>query len=324
MSVQIIFLGCVFIAVLLLSQALFIPITRPQRGNTKVVRERLAKVAQAKGTEGEVVSIAMENRLKKASSLGLALEKNAFIHELSFKLQQSGSNLLGYQYVLRALLTAGVLAAAVWFWQHDPLYALFAFVLVLMLFNIKLNRQFNNRMELLEEQFPEALDVVKRALQAGYSFTDAVRLTSEEMSDPIAHEFKILFSDINYGKDTRRALLHMIERIPSVSAMAFSTVVQVQKETGGNLAENINNLSVIIRKRFAFRRKVKTLSAEGRMSAWVLTLTPLVLFALLFVTSPDYANELVDSEEGNRLMLYGGIGMLLGIYWLSRLIRIEV
>ncbi|MBY5920832.1 type II secretion system F family protein [Ferrimonas balearica] len=324
MSIELTFLACVFLAVILLSQALFIPVYRPKRGDTRVVKERLNRLAQERGEEGAAVSIAMENRLKKASVLGRVLESNRFVSDLSFKLQQSGSKMLGYQFLLLALITSLATGLAVWIWRNEWFLALLSGVIVLVLFNVKLNRDFNSRMEKIEEQFPEALDILRRGIQAGYAFPDAVKLTYEEMDGPIAYEFKLLFADINYGKDTRRALLHFIERVPSVSAMAFSTAVQVQKETGGNLAENIQNLSRIIRQRFRFQRQVKTYSAQGRMSAWVLVSVPLALFGYLYLSSPTYARELTDTEVGNTLLIIAGIGMLIGIVWISRLIKIEV
>ncbi|SDK00747.1 tight adherence protein B [Ferrimonas sediminum] len=324
MSIQVIFLGCVFAAVLLLSQALFLPVYRPQRGDTRVIKDRLKQLAKERGDSADDVSLLRRNRLQKASSLGRRMEQFPFIQNLSFKLEQSGSRYLGHQYLMMALFTALVFTVICWFLSKDWLFCMLAFLLTLTLFHFKLSRDFDKRMETIEEQFPEALDILRRGLQAGYAFSDSVKLTYEEMEGPLAFEFRLMFADINYGKDTKRALLRFIERVPSVSAMAFSSAVQVQKETGGNLAENMQNLSRVIRQRFTFKRKVKSMSAEGRMSAWVLVLMPLGLFAFLFLTSPSYARELTDSESGNDLLMYGAIGMMIGTYWIGRLIRIEV
>ncbi|BDY05950.1 type II secretion system F family protein [Ferrimonas sp. YFM] len=324
MSIELIFLGCVFAAVLLLSQALFLPVYRPQRGDTKVIKERLKQLAKEKGDDEENLSLLRRNRLQKTSALGRQLESYAFIQNLSFKLEQSGSAYLGHQYLMMALFSALVLTTLCWMFTNDMLFCIITAVLTITLFHMKLNRDFDKRMEAIETQFPEALDILRRGLQAGYAFSDSIKLVYEEMEGPLAFEFKLMFADINYGKDTKRALLRFIERVPSVSAMAFSSAVQVQKETGGNLAENMKNLSRIIRQRFTFKRKVKSMSAEGRMSAWVLVLMPLGLFAFLFLTSPSYARELTDSPDGHRLMIYGALGMLIGTYWIGRLIRIEV
>ena len=108
--------------------------------------------------------------------------------------------------------------------------------------------------------------VMKRALLVGYPLVEVFKTVSEEMTDPIASEFKKTYAELNYGVDLRAALSRLAERNPTVSMMAFISAVVIQKETGGNLAENLDKLSKIIRGRFRFYRKVRTLSAEGRMS----------------------------------------------------------
>jgi tight adherence protein B len=149
-------------------------------------------------------------------------------------------------------------------------------------------------------------------------------MIAEDMDDPIAKEFELTFGDINYGNDLRRAMLGLLHRVPSVTMMALVTSVLVQKETGGNLAEILKQISAVIRGRFRFHRKVKTLSAEGRMSAWVLALVPLTLFATISVTSPDYLPILVDDPRGQKMIIYGAISGVLGIMWIRRILRIEV
>ena len=121
------------------------------------------------------------------------------------------------------------------------------------------------------------------------------------MDDPVAAEFEMTFGDINYGNDVRKAMLGLLGRMPSVTVMALVTSILVQKETGGNLAEILENISNVIRGRFKFQRKVKTYTAEGRMSAWVLAMVPLVLFVILWVVTPDYLPVLLDDPRGQEL-----------------------
>ena len=137
-------------------------------------------------------------------------------------------------------------------------------------------------------------------------------------------EFEMTFNDISYGNDVRRALLGLLSRVPSVTVMALVTSIMVQKETGGNLAEVLEQISKVIRGRFRFQRKVKTLTAEGRMSAWVLALVPLVLFATIWITTPDYLPILIEDPRGHNLIIYGAISGVIGIAWIRRIIRIEV
>jgi tight adherence protein B len=179
-------------------------------------------------------------------------------------------------------------------------------------------------MAMIEEQIPDAIDTMTRALQAGHPFNATLRMIAEDLEDPIAGEFELTFGDINYGNDLRRAMLGLLARVPSVTMMALVTSVLVQKETGGNLAEILKQISGVVRGRFKLHRKVRTLSAEGRMSAWVLACVPLVLFALISVTSPDYLPILVDDPRGQKMIIYGMVSGVLGILWIRRILRIEV
>ncbi|MGS0682871.1 type II secretion system F family protein [Shewanella sp. 125m-7] len=323
-SDQVIFLGLVFIAVLFLTQALFLPVYSPQRANTALVRKRLKKLSQESGDITYETSLLRKSRLGKLGPIGRWLESFELIENLSYRLELADYKMMGHQFIALALLTASLAGVAVWAYLAELNAAVFMFFLIIFLFNFKLNRDTTKRMDKIEESFPDALDVLRRALQAGYSFSDAVKLVTEEMEGPLAKEFSLMFANINYSKDTKRALLGFIERVPSVSAMAFASAVMVQKETGGNLAENINNLARVIRLRFKFRRRVRTLSAEGRLSAWILILLPFVLFAVIHLQTPGYVGELTGTEDGNKLLMWGAIGMFVGGMWISKLIRIDM
>lgn len=171
---------------------------------------------------------------------------------------------------------------------------------------------------------PDAIDMMQRALKAGHPFGQCLKLVAEDMDEPIGREFELTFADISYGNDPRRALLGLLQRVPSVSVTALITAVMVQRETGGNLAENLAKISSVIRGRFRFQRRVRTLSAEGRLSGWILALMPLVLFAALWATSPDYVARLVDHPRGPDLISAAVVMGAIGIVWISRLVRIEV
>lgn len=202
--------------------------------------------------------------------------------------------------------------------------ALIISMLTLALPVILLHQQASKKLEAFEQQLPDALDTITRALKAGYPFLDTIRLISTECQAPLGAEFKILFEEINAGIDLRSALFGLVKRVPSVSVMAFTTTVLLQRETGGNLSETLSKISLIIRKRFAFKRSLKTLTAEGRMSAWVLGLMPPVLYLVFYIMDPSYAGVLITDPRGKDVLLVG-LGLLaLGTLWLKRLIRIEV
>jgi len=175
-----------------------------------------------------------------------------------------------------------------------------------------------------EEQLPEAMDIMVRALKAGHPFTETLKLVAEEMEQPISTEFGITFADINYGLDIKNAFLNLLERIPNITLMTVVIAVIVQRETGGNLAETLANISAIVRGRFRFQRKVRTLSAEGRMSAWILVLIPFTLFLGLMVTSPNYLKPLITDPAGMKIIAVAFVMIVIGIFWLRRIIRIDI
>ena len=180
------------------------------------------------------------------------------------------------------------------------------------------------RLEKFEEQLPDAVDVMKRAMRAGHPFNSCLKLVSEDMDEPIAREFELTFADVNYGNDLRRALLGMLMRVPSTNLMAVVTAVLIQKETGGNLAEIFERISQVIRSRFRFGRRVRTLSAEGRLSAWILTLVPIILFGVLWITTPDYLPPLLENPAGQKMLVFAVLMMVVAVYWMRKVIRIDL
>ncbi|QUM76591.1 type II secretion system F family protein [Moritella sp. 24] len=322
MSNQFLFLLLVFGAVVLLFQGLFISVYNPQRASAKNIRKHLASLADE--SNDIATEILLNKKIESLHPFWQWFESQPWIYNYSYKMELSGSNLFGYQYLLITSASCLMVATASWFVSVDIVITLFATAITLLIMHMVVNRNINKRMENIEQQFPEALDVLKRGLQAGYAFSDSIKLVFEEMDGELSDEFKIMFNRINYGNDVHTALLSFVKRVPTTSAMAFCSAVSIQKETGGNLAENVDKLSKIIRQRFAFKRRVKTLSAEGRLSGWVLTLTPFILFAILYISSPNYTDMLISTPEGLNLLKWGAIGMLLGIWWISQLVKIEV
>ncbi|WNC73326.1 type II secretion system F family protein [Thalassotalea psychrophila] len=320
MSNELTFLLLVFGAVLFMSQTLFVSVYNPQRSKTKQLKKHLEELAIK---DPHQVDLVLNQRLSKLNPIFIEIEKIGFVEGLSYKLEMSGSKLFGHQYILLMVLVSVIVAPLVWNLTLDPFFILISVFLVIGVFQLKLKRDIANRLEKIETQFPESLDVLKRGLQAGYAFSEALKLVCEETEGELAVEFDLMFKQINFGNDIKTALLTFVHRVPTTSAMAFASAVSIQKETGGNLAEKIETLSRVIRQRFKFQRRVKTLSAEGRLSAWVLVLTPFALFAFLYMSSPDYVSELFTSPEGISLLKWGGLGMVVGTIWISKLINIE-
>lgn len=316
------FLILIFVAVAFLFQSLMVSVYSPQRTKMRVLKKHLKNISDEQSIQQ--VDLVLNKKLESLPGFLRVLEEITFINNLTYKLQLGGRKLFGHQYLFLALLTSFLMGPFIWYLTFDALFVALTFFIVFFLFHLKLNRDINKRLEKIEQQFPEALDVLKRGLQAGYSFPEALKLVYEETQGELSNEFYILFSQINFGTDIRSSLLLFVQRVPITSAMAFASAVSIQKETGGNLAEKIETLCKVIRQRFTFKRRVRTLSAEGRLSGWVLVLTPFALFAVLYINSPGYIATLTGTPEGIRLLKWGGVGMIFGIYWISKLIKIDL
>jgi tight adherence protein B len=317
------FIGLVFLAVFLLVQGMVVPVFGEAKKTRKLLLARLGTVAAA-SAKGDFGSLLRQKYLKELSPLARALETLPRMERLAGLVEQSGSTIAAHRFVLASVALAIAAAIVAWSMTRLPHWALLSALGGFSLPYLKIMRDRGVRLAKFEEQLPDALDVVKRALKAGHPFSQALKLVAEDMEDPVAREFDLVFSEINYGGDMRSALLGLLERVPSVSVMALVTAVLVQKETGGNLAETFERISAVIRGRFKLYRRVRTLSAEGRLSAWILALVPLVLVVVISITTPDYLPMLFKDPMGKNLIAIAVVFGILGILWVRRIIRIQV
>lgn len=319
----IIFIVMVFVTVFLLSQGMITPVFAESGKVRKRLKKRLGEIEKELGQES-LSSLLREKYLRELSPFERRLEQMPAMESLGALIEQAGHSMLAHRLALFAGGLALLAALIAWSVTNSLLLGAVAFAAGAWLPFWKILRDRTRRIQRIEEQLPDAIDMIKRALRAGHPFSGAIKLASEEMPDPLAGELKATFADLNYGNDVRRAMLGLLQRVPSVPVMALITSVLVQKETGGNLAEILEQISGVIRGRFRLERKVRTLSAEGRMSTWVLALVPLVLFAAISFTTPSYLPTLVDDPVGKNLIIYGFFSMIVGIFWIRKIIRIDV
>ncbi len=318
-----IFIMLVFATVVLLMQGLVVPVFGESAKTRKRLKKRIAEI-EAAGEEESLSSLLREKYLRRLSPLERRVESLPAMEAVATRIEQAGHKILAYRLVLLSL-ALGVTASIVsWSYFRTPVAAISAALLATYLPFMKINLDRVKRMQAFEEQLPDAIDTMKRALKAGHPLGATLKLVADEMDDPVAGEFELTFGDINYGNDVRRAMLGLLSRMPSVTVMALVTSILVQKETGGNLAEILEKISEVIRGRFRFQRKVQTYSAEGRMSAWVLLMVPLVLFVTLWFTTPDYLPVMLEDPRGQRMLMYGGVFGVVGIFWFRKILRIEV
>jgi tight adherence protein B len=180
-----------------------------------------------------------------------------------------------------------------------------------------------NRFAKFEEGFPEAIDLLARSARAGHAFQSGLREVSEETQDPIKEEFRQVFEEQKFGLPLAESLLGLSDRINMVDVRMFVTAVLIQKETGGNLAENMANLSHVIRERFRFKRQIKTHTAHGRMTGAVLAITPLVMLFLLNLVAPEYMGPMFSESLGRWMLVVAALLQIFGFLVIRRLTNIE-
>lgn len=322
-SDEMIFIGMVFIAAFLLLQSFIVPVFGENRQARKRLKKRLQSVTD--GAEAiDPVSLVRRKQLSELSGLERGMESLPGMQSLERLIEQAGRNTLAYRVVLKSAALAGTAGLLVGAWLSSPVAGILAGVVLGALPVMRLMRARAQRLIKFEEQLPEALIVMARALRAGHPFVDAMNLVAEEMPEPIGPEFRTVFMEINYGGDARTALNGLLARIGSVTVMVFVTSVLIQKETGGNLAELLENLASVIRSRFRFHRKLRTLSAEGKLAAWILSLLPFALAGLLSIITPSFLPMLIENPTGRQLVVVAFVLTVAGILWMRRIVRVDV
>lgn len=179
------------------------------------------------------------------------------------------------------------------------------------------------RMRKFEEQFPEAIDLIARALRAGHAFTTGLAIVAEEAPEPVAGEFRLVYDQQNFGMPLSDALKALAQRLPLLDARFFVTAVLTQRESGGNLSEILSNLAAVIRERFKVKRQVRVISAHGRITGWVLSGLPPSLAMAFLITSPNHIMTLVDDPMGVRMILGALFLQIVGTLIIRRIVDIE-
>ena len=182
----------------------------------------------------------------------------------------------------------------------------------------------SQRVKRFEEQFPEALDLLSRAIRAGHAFQTAMGMVADELPAPVGVEFKKAFDQQNFGLPLREALNEMSGRVPSLDVRFFVTSVTIQRETGGNLSESLDNLARVVRERFKIRRQVRVHTAHGRFTGYVLLALPAALALVLTWLSPEHMKLLFNERLGQAMLVGAMVMQGIGFVWIRQVIKIEV
>jgi tight adherence protein B len=281
----------------------------------------------ARGEDGERISILKQRRYSRSlllERLLRGLPPALQIARLDRLLLQAGLRWLAAQFLgaAIALLLAALLLA--WRCAAPPAGLLLCTGLALVLPWALLMRARAARLHRIELQLPEAADFLARALRAGHSFSNVLKMVGEELPEPLSGEFRFAYGEINYGVPMNEALQNLAARIPLTDLRYLIIAVLIQRESGGNLAEILGSIGRIIRARLKLLGQVRVLSAEGKMSAWILGLLPGVVMFVMSVVNPRYISVLWTDPLGVRLLWYAAGMVAVGVLWMRKVIRIHI
>lgn len=314
----------IFVALVLLLEGLYLAWNAYRGPEARRIEQRL-RAMSAGGAAGREASVLKRRLLSEAPPLQRLLLRLPRVAELDRLLEQSGSQASVAMLIGTSLLAGFVtFLGARTFPQVPALIATAAACGAACVPFLYILRKRQNRLRKIEQQLPDALDLISRALKAGHAFPSGLQMVGDEAHDPIAREFRIVHDEINFGVSVPAALTNLATRVPSTDLRYFVIAVLIQRETGGNLTEVLENLSKLIRERLKLFGKIRVLSAEGRLSAWILSILPFALAAVINVLNPKFMAVLWTDPMGLTMVYSACVMMALGILWMRKIIRIHV
>jgi len=311
----------IFLSFIFLIRGIFLFLASPERLHRRRLKKRLREMD---GLESSFNVNTLINKVSlEKSVLDRILAKFSLFHRIQIMMFQADLNWkMGTFLVVVAL--SGLVMAGVGLNQWGVWGALAGGGLGLLIPYKILARKRKRRLQKFEKQLPDALDLLARGLRAGHAFPTGLQQVAKEMADPLGTEFFRTFREFNHGLDLNTALLNLCHRINLRDLSFFATAVLIQRETGGNLTEILEKISVLIRERFKLKNQVKALTAEGRLSGLILLLLPPVLGSILMAVNPEYELQLFRHPMG-RVMCGVALGFqLLGMWCIHKIVNIKV
>ena len=313
-----------FAAVIFMIEGVFMWWSSTRGDEAKRIERRLRLMSAGAHGTSEQSSILKQRFLSESPTMERLLLQVPRIHTIDRILEQSG---IGWSVAKLLTYTCVAVIATILFGMvlHFPWFVTFVLcVMVAIVPLMMVLRARTKRLKQFEIQLPEVADLISRSLRAGHAFPSAIQMVSEEMPDPAATEFRITFDEINYGIGMNDALQNLAIRVPLTDLRYFVIAVLIQRESGGNLAEILCNISKIIRDRLKLYAQIRVLSAEGKMSAWVLGLLPFAVGSVISILNPKYMHALFTDPVGIKMVSVAAVMIVVGIIWMRNIIRIRV
>lgn len=318
------FAGLLFAAVIFLLEGAYTWWSTTRSDAAKRIERRLQQMSAGLAGDGGQASILKQRYLNESPGFERALKHVPRIDALRRLLEQSGTGWSVRKFFLysgsafMACLVVGLIL------NFPLLLILVLGTVVSTVPLLLLTRTRDKRFAKFEQQLPEAADLISRALRAGHAFPSTLQMVRDEMPEPISGEFRVTADEINYGVPLNDALGNLAKRMPLIDLRYFIIAVLIQRESGGNLAEILENIAYIIRERFKLLGRIRVLSAEGKLSAWILGLLPFVVAFLINLVNPEYMRVLWTDPAGVTVMTISLVMMAVGVFVMRKIIRIRV
>jgi tight adherence protein B len=292
-------------------------------------KKKVAEMLDTAGGDAMQIQTKVLIEPEKPASAALVkfLGQFNFVQRLEANIQQAGMTMNVYSLLLLmvALVIPGALIGArLNFMMYPGPSALAGGLICGVLPYVYVMQARKKRMGAFEEQFPEALDFLGRAMRAGHAFSISLEMLSEESPQPLGQEFRKVFNEANLGLPIETALQNLANRVPLMDVSFFVSAVLLQRETGGNLAEILNKLALVIRERFKLKGAVKAASAHGRITGSILTLMPVALMFGLLIVAPGYLQGMAADPDGRILIAVCICCMVIGHFLIKKIVKIKV
>lgn len=312
------------VAVILIIGVIFLTIIKIKKSQLGIIRNRI-KTFSTYADKNETIDITRKSRaLSSIPWLNRILCSIPLLKKIDRLLEQSNSRYpLGIFILISFIMvfTGFIVISNV---INNYMLALIAAGVFGMMPYYYISMKKNRNIQRFQEQLPEALDMMARSVRAGHGFSSALRIVAQEFDNPMGGEFNKVIDEINFGVSVKDALIRLTERVDCDDLKFFAVTVSIQTETGGNLAEVLESISRIIRDRFKLKRHIRTLSAEGKLSAAILIAIPLLVAVTLFLINPDYINTLITDSLGKKAIALSLIMMIVGIAVMKKIVTIKV
>lgn len=272
----------------------------------------------------EHVSILKKRQLANVPVIERLLLSIPRIQKLDRLLEQSGYGMNVATLILLMALLFIIAFFMGWYFSGLKMFGLVAGIAFASLPPFFVVRAKYKRTHTMLFQLPDALDLMARSLRAGHAFSGGLKMVADEMPDPISTEFHLTFDELNYGLPLETAMLHMADRIDVPDMKYFVISVLIQRETGGNLAAIMEKIASLIRERLKLLGRVRVLSTQGRLEAWILSILPFAIASILFMIWPQFMSLLWTENAGRVMIGIAGIMMFIGIIVMWRMVRIRV